>query len=456
MALSPDKNAPDPKAEVEKYKKALAEDPGSRVFAALADALRRAGEVKAAITVAQDGVKRHPRYMGGLAVLAQACKDDQQFDKALELFNQVTRMNPENITAQKGLAQIYDEIGDHQKAYAAYRVLTMLDPTDLKAKQRMDILEATMPAAKGEERPGTVPRKRPEEKKEKKQKEGKAEEKDLEPARAMEKQDQKDEPGKQHQLPEDLPSIDQIMPPEPLKAKEPETRPKQAEGRKKEQGKRSETPGKIKGSGPRASEEQMLDMFFAGEQMENIGIAEKAHGFVVKSAAEAIPDDHEQGSEIKITSSKMGALFWAQGFQKKALEVMAGELIQDLGNKKLKDEFAALCRKEGIEPAEMMARARSSSTEQEQVSSEKPAAEQEPDPDEDTQPGRKPGAALAEKKPGEDSAKVAENITKKRDEGGNGRGPKTRAPSPGVPDPERIQALKKYIGKIKNGKEKQP
>jgi hypothetical protein len=135
-------------SEIEKYRKALAADPGSRLFAALADALRRAGDLKAAIDVATKGVARNPRYLSGLVVLGQALFEDSQLEKASELFQSVVKMNPENIIAQRALAEIYNHVGDHANALKTYRALTVLDPNDARAKQQLEILEATAPRTK--------------------------------------------------------------------------------------------------------------------------------------------------------------------------------------------------------------------------------------------------------------------------------------------------------------------
>ena len=145
MATTPAQTNQDPKPEIEKYRKALAADPDSRLFAALADSLRRSGDIKAAIAVAEQGVGKHPKYLSGIVVLAQAYFADQRYPDALELFKKVVKLNPENLTAHRAMAEIYDRIGDHEQALKAYRAITILDHTDKRAMERLQILEATMP-----------------------------------------------------------------------------------------------------------------------------------------------------------------------------------------------------------------------------------------------------------------------------------------------------------------------
>lgn len=146
MAISPAQKKGRLEKEIGKYRRAIEEDSSCRMYAPLADALRRNGELPSAISVAEEGVKRHPRYLTGIVVLAQLLQTDgQNNDRALELFGQVVRMSPENIAAQKGLAEIYDRQGNHAKALNAYHALTLLDPSDKKSRDRLALLEATAP-----------------------------------------------------------------------------------------------------------------------------------------------------------------------------------------------------------------------------------------------------------------------------------------------------------------------
>lgn len=145
MAVPPAQNEGGLQAEIAKYRKALQENPDSRMYAPLANAFLRAGDVKAAIQVAEEGMKKHPKYLSGIVILAQAYQAAENMEKALELFLQVVRMSPENIAAQRGIAEIYDRQGKHAEALGAYKVLTLLDPTDKKAKEKLALLEATAP-----------------------------------------------------------------------------------------------------------------------------------------------------------------------------------------------------------------------------------------------------------------------------------------------------------------------
>jgi len=436
---------PEIQAEIKKYKKALQENPGSRMFAALADAYRKAGDIEAAIETAEQGVKKHPKYLSGLVVLGQAYQEKQEFEKAVDLFRQVTRMNPENVPAQRALAQIYDRQGKHEEATRAYRVVTILDPTDSQAKQRLDILEATSPEQTKKDEPDKTdstqektaedktlkqepaPQQGPEERAKAEEyreraaagadrdvREGSAEEsKRREAAEAapsagmplVEKAGdaaflleekawpEKGGPGAGEQK-EEASDKEKIPPPpltgpafegtgqkEPVAAEDGETGEEQ-------QGRRE--PARV------LSEEEMLDHFFGGGDLEELGIAAKAGGYVVASASEAIPGGEGEENILEIKASNMASIFWKQGFREKALSVMAHEMIAEPQNKMLAQEFKAAARAEGKDPEELLRKAHDEMSKSREHSAESadsgaksgdvPAA----DPDADTDPGYAP------------------------------------------------------------------
>jgi tetratricopeptide (TPR) repeat protein len=136
--------------EIEKYRKAVLENPKSRLFAALSDSLRIVGDVKEAISVAERGLEIHPEYMGGIVALAKAVKINKEYERAIVLFEKAIKINPENVSAQRELAEIYDSIGDHEKSMNTYKTIMVLDPTDKNANERYNILEATAPVKKAE------------------------------------------------------------------------------------------------------------------------------------------------------------------------------------------------------------------------------------------------------------------------------------------------------------------
>src|SRR6185312_9547163 len=86
------------------YLKKYQDDPSSRVFAPLAEAYRKAGLINEAIEVARDGLRIHPRFMGGRVALARALFDKRCYQEVVDELNTVVQDIPDNLVAQRLLA----------------------------------------------------------------------------------------------------------------------------------------------------------------------------------------------------------------------------------------------------------------------------------------------------------------------------------------------------------------
>ncbi len=372
MAVRAEKGKAGLQEEIDKYKKALKEDPNSRLFAALADSLRRAGETRNAIRVAEDGLQKHPKYLSGLVVLAQACHEDEQLDKAVELFEKVVHMNPENIVAQRALADLYDRKGDHDSALRAYRALSILDPTDMRAKNRLDILEATSPRV--EESTPSVTEQEPDKEKDDAEKTG---------VQSGEKTDGEIGPHEEDAETEKNMETDagpQEADGEPMtvEAPRPEDEGPDTEDddnseerrlfddEKMDGGEDLENPAEPETSAakrPGLEVEQKLDLFFQGAAAKNIRTGDQPEVEVGETQADAGDADEladgseegpEDGGDVPIKTCKMARLFWEQGFYNKALEVMAEEIKANPRDKDLYFEFARACEQKNLDPEEII------------------------------------------------------------------------------------------------------
>lgn len=416
--MSAQPNNPDLQAEIEKYKKALEEDPNSRLFAALADSLRRAGQIEDAISVAEEGVARHPRYLSGITVLAKACQADENYERALELFGQVVKMNPENIMAQKALAEIYNRTGDHKNALKAYNAITILDPSDQAARQQLEILEATSPkepplnTAPSEERTADkdeeslaeeeeespAPQKmQDQEEKEQEQEQSEAENENEAPSESkepgMEKEDGESSPepdpdktielsrpdtntrddketaetaeksaGANEEPAEDQSGYDTDPGTPPPAAMEwgPDRSKKELEDNARDRPEVTEQVQDQK-SAKALSKQEELDRFFEGASPSRQNDEKPAEAASENEPAPAIADSDAEKTRdpetqgITITRSQLGSLFWAQGFHEKALMVMTDEVASKPGDIKLRNEFVSVCDFLGRDPDEVLA-----------------------------------------------------------------------------------------------------
>jgi tetratricopeptide (TPR) repeat protein len=112
------------------YLKRYQEDPTSRVFAPLAEAYRKAGLLDEAIEIARDGVRIHPHFIGGKVALARSLFDKGQFVEVVKELETVILDAPDNLVAQKLLAESYLILGRIAQSLNAYKTLLFFIPQD--------------------------------------------------------------------------------------------------------------------------------------------------------------------------------------------------------------------------------------------------------------------------------------------------------------------------------------
>ena len=96
----------------------LAQDPQSLVFLRLGEALRRKGQLDAALRVATNGLERHPHLADAHDLYARILTDKHDYEKAFDEWDMAVRIAPHHTGALKGLAFLYFKIGDLQQAEA--------------------------------------------------------------------------------------------------------------------------------------------------------------------------------------------------------------------------------------------------------------------------------------------------------------------------------------------------
>lgn len=112
------------------YLRKYQEDPTSRVFAPLAEAYRKAGLVDEAIDIAREGLRVHPSFIGGRVALARALFDKQLYAEVLEELQSVLQDAPDNLVAQRLIAESSLMLGRVAEALGAYKMLLYYSPTD--------------------------------------------------------------------------------------------------------------------------------------------------------------------------------------------------------------------------------------------------------------------------------------------------------------------------------------
>lgn len=124
------------------YLKKYQEDPTSRVFAPLAEAYRKAGLVDEAIEIAREGLRIHPSFIGGRVALARALFDKHQYSEVIDELTPIVQDVPDNLVAQRLLAESCLMVGRVAEALTAYKMLLYFSPTDSETAKLVQELEA--------------------------------------------------------------------------------------------------------------------------------------------------------------------------------------------------------------------------------------------------------------------------------------------------------------------------
>jgi tetratricopeptide (TPR) repeat protein len=126
---------------IEELRKKVEKDPGSRLFAQLAEELRKERELDDAIAVAREGLQKHPNYPSARMTLGRCLLDTGDFKAARSEFEQVLKGAPDNILASRFLAECLESLGDIPGAVARYKSTLLLAPGDKHVLARLEGLE---------------------------------------------------------------------------------------------------------------------------------------------------------------------------------------------------------------------------------------------------------------------------------------------------------------------------
>lgn len=132
-------------SRIEEFKAALAQDPKATVFVSLVDAYLQSGQVDDALEVALRGTWELPQFADGFAAVGRVYYHRGVTGKAEGAFFQALSVDQMCVPAYKGLASIYKDQGDIQKASDILTKAIMLDPGDASLQKMIESLSS--PAA---------------------------------------------------------------------------------------------------------------------------------------------------------------------------------------------------------------------------------------------------------------------------------------------------------------------
>src|SRR5688500_18046653 len=120
----------------------LAQDPQSLVFLRLGEALRRKGQLEAALRVAVNGLERHPHLADAHDLYARVLTDKHDYERAFDEWDMAVRIAPNHTGALKGLAFLYFKVGDLAQAEAHLEAARKVEPDDPSIAQAIAMMRS--------------------------------------------------------------------------------------------------------------------------------------------------------------------------------------------------------------------------------------------------------------------------------------------------------------------------
>ena len=146
----------DDNARTGELRRKLEKDPGSRLFAQLAEELRKEGKQDEAISVARKGLEKNPNYPSARLTLARALLDSGRPAEARPELEAIVKASPDNIMASRLLGDALAELGELAPALQQFEKTLRISPGDKMVIERMAELKARMGSAPAPEPPAVV------------------------------------------------------------------------------------------------------------------------------------------------------------------------------------------------------------------------------------------------------------------------------------------------------------
>ncbi|MEW5993151.1 MAG: tetratricopeptide repeat protein [Candidatus Zixiibacteriota bacterium] len=145
---------------IAKCEKILEADPNSQIFAALAEAYRRKGQLDKAFRICQNGLRIHPSYGSAHIVMAKINLDRRMYDWAEIEAKKALEIDGQTRSIRLLLAEIHIYRGQTEAAVKLLKQLSEADPDNTQIRRLLDIslrIPKEQPAGAG---PSTQPQAR--------------------------------------------------------------------------------------------------------------------------------------------------------------------------------------------------------------------------------------------------------------------------------------------------------
>jgi tetratricopeptide (TPR) repeat protein len=133
-------------SRIDELRRRLERDPGSRLFAQLAEEFRKAGDHADAIRVARTGLAQHPSYPSARLTLGRALLDSGDPGGARAELEATLREAPDNILASRFLGQALEALGELGPALAQLQKTLKMAPGDRQLESQIVSLQTRLRA----------------------------------------------------------------------------------------------------------------------------------------------------------------------------------------------------------------------------------------------------------------------------------------------------------------------
>lgn len=122
-----------------KCQRILDDDPNSQIFAALAEAYRKKGELDKAFTICKNGLKVHSKYGSAHLVMSKINLDRGLYDWAEIELKEAAKIDGNTRPIEILFTEIFIYKGEFQKAINKLKNLHAADPSNEQVKKLLDI-----------------------------------------------------------------------------------------------------------------------------------------------------------------------------------------------------------------------------------------------------------------------------------------------------------------------------
>ena len=131
-------------SRIDELRRRLERDPGSRLFAQLAEEHRKAGAYAEAVRVARAGLVQHPSYPSARLTLGRALLDSGDPAGARVELEAALRDAPDNILASRFLGQALDALGELGPALIQLQKTLKMAPGDRQLESQIASLQTRL------------------------------------------------------------------------------------------------------------------------------------------------------------------------------------------------------------------------------------------------------------------------------------------------------------------------